>query len=246
MRTTIAYSCAALAALAVAATCAAAAPAGGAACSSSYGTPGYSYAGVESARTAHGIVATVTLTASARVPAGHVAGWVGVGAPGAGAGGRDQWLQAGLAVLPDTRPLVYVEVTDGAGPRFTLLEADLPAGASRRLAVLEVAGRPGWWRVWVDGKAVTAPIHLAGSSGRWRPIATAESWSGGEPVCNGFGFRFTDVRVADAPGGSWRALTPGTRFRDRGTTLRVDTSPTASSRALSTAAAGRFGFVAAA
>ena len=32
------------------------------------------------------------------------------------------------------------------------IETELPIGASRRIAVLEIPKRPGWWRVWVEGK----------------------------------------------------------------------------------------------
>ena len=50
-----------------------------------------------------------------------------------------------------------------------------PRGGGRRrrcephkLAVLEMSGRPGWWRVWVDGQAVTDPVRLRGSSAAGR------------------------------------------------------------------------------
>ncbi len=81
--------------------------------------------------------------------------------------------------------------------------------------------RPGSWRVWVDGSPVTKPIHLRGSSGRWAPIATAESFDGGESGCNTFAFRFERVSVSyDHPGGSWRPFVPGYRFLDNGHKLQ--------------------------
>src|SRR5262249_23678606 len=56
---------------------------------------GYSYAGVQDARAASGIRATLVQVDTPRVARGHVAAWVGVGGPGQGAGGRDEWIQIG-------------------------------------------------------------------------------------------------------------------------------------------------------
>ena len=53
----------------------------------------------------------------------------------------------------------------------------------------------------VDGQVVTDPVALGGSSGRWAPIATAESWNAGSPACNTFGFRFERVAVSYGGGG---------------------------------------------
>ena len=87
-------------------------------------------------------------------------------------------------------------------------------------------GKPNWWRVWLDGKPATEPVLLQNSSNRWRPIATAESWNGGQAVCNTFAFRFDGVGVASANGGSWTPFAPGFRFQDRGYTVkRLSASP---------------------
>jgi hypothetical protein len=159
--------------------------------------------------------ATITLTRAPTVVAGHVAGWVGVGGPGQGPNGGDAWIQSGIASLPGMEPFIYAEVTrEGKDPEFILVEEGVAVGRSHRLAVLEVAGRPGWWKVWVDGHAISEPVKLAGSSGRWAPIATAESWNGGEPSCNSFAFRFERVSVAYGGGGAWRPFVSGYRFRD--------------------------------
>jgi hypothetical protein len=99
-------------------------------------------------------------------------------------------------------------------------------GEKHRLAVLEMYGRPGVWRVWLDDRPVTDPIVLPGSHKRWQPIATAESWNGGVASCNGFGFRFEHVGVAGGLGGSWRTFEPGFMFRDRGYVVR-ELRPTA-------------------
>jgi len=211
---------------------------------------GYSYAGHQSDTRGHGVRATITLTRSPSVPAGHVAGWVGVGGPEQGANGGDAWLQVGIASMPGMQPFLYTEVTrEGNEPEFTLLEEGVAVGASRRLAVLEVAGRPGWWKVWVDGQAVTEPVRLAGSSGRWAPIATTESWNGGEARCNSFGFRFERVSVAYGGGGAWRPFVSGYRFLDGAYKVRNLASAPATadaySRTLATNAVLPYAFVAA-
>jgi hypothetical protein len=193
----------------------------GRACISSASSGGYSYAGHQAAYHGHGVRATITATRSPTVEAGHVAGWVGVGGPGQGANGGDEWIQAGIAAMPGMNPFIYTEITrEGTAPKFDLLEEGIVVGRSHKIAVLEMAGRPGWWRVWVDGQAVTEPVALRGSSGRWAPIATAESWNGGTPACNSFGFRFERVSVAYGGGGSWRPFVSGHRFLDGSHTMR--------------------------
>ena len=191
----------------------------GASCSGT--ADGYSYAGHQSGYVGHGVRATISLTREPAVGAGHIAGWVGVGGPGQGANGGDAWIQAGIAAMPGLGPVVYAEVTrENRDPQFLMLEQGVPVGRSHRLAVLEMAGRPGWWRVWVDGQPATEPVRLRGSSGRWAPIATAESWNGNEASCNAFGFRFERVSVSYGGGGSWRPFVPGGNFRDGSYRLR--------------------------
>jgi hypothetical protein len=112
-------------------------------------------------------------------------------------------------------PFIYAEVTrEGRDPEFVLVEQGVRVGRSHRVAVLEMAGRPGSWRIWVDGQAMTEPIRMRGSSGRWAPIATAESWNGATSACNTFGFRFERVSVSYGGGGSWRPFVSGHRFLD--------------------------------
>jgi hypothetical protein len=177
----------------------------------------------------------VTPLVRPRLRRGHVAGWVGVGGRGTAPGGGDQWLQVGLAWIPGSPLVLYVEVAlAGRKPELRLLGANGAAGAARTLAVREVSGRPGWWRAWVDGRPVTEPIRLAGPAGLLPPIATAESWDGGARACNAFAFRFDDVALLAS---AWRPFVPGRSFRDAGFTLRRVTPSTG---------AGRFGFVASA
>ena len=191
-------------------------------CAAPAGKNGYTYAGHQAAGTGHGVRAIITQVREPQIAAGHVAGWVGVGGPGQGPNGADEWLQVGLAATTGDAPFLYVEVTRaGAEPAFTLLEQDVPIGASRRVAVLEMAGRPNWWRVWVDGDPVTNPIFLRASSLRWSPIATAESWYGGQAACNQFSFRFEHVSVSHGLGGSWHPFRPGYKFLDGSYSVRT-------------------------
>ncbi len=196
------------------------ATAGGAGCAS--GTNGYTYAGSQSTYVGHGVRAIITATRTPSVAAGHVAGWVGVGGPGQGPNGTDEWVQVGLASMPGLPSVLYAEITKpGRAPNFQVLEDEVPTGESRELAVLEIAHRPGWWRIWVSGNPASGPIHLRGSSGRYEPIATAESWNGNQPTCNSFAFRFERVSVSYGGGGSWRPFVPGERFLDNGYRLHA-------------------------
>jgi hypothetical protein len=175
------------------------------ACSSS----GYTYAGLASPSKTHGVGARLTAIGGARVANGHVAGWVGVGGPGEGPNGADEWIQVGFSGFEGSpNSDLYYEVTRAGSPqRYFEVEHDLAPGTSRRLAVLEVANQPNAWRVWVDGKPVSKAIYLPKSHGAWRGIATAESWTTGKKAaCNAFGYRFDDIQIAQQAGGAWRTL----------------------------------------
>jgi hypothetical protein len=221
-----------------------AADANGQACGAgAKGAQGYAYAGHQATNIAHGVRATITPTTAANVVSGHVAGWVGVGGPGQGANGQTLWLQVGVASLPQTPPMVYAEITRGGqDPVFVPLLQNIQVGESHKVAVLEMSGKPNWWRVWLDGSAVTEPVLLENSTNRWRPIATAESWNGGQAVCNSFAFRFDGVGVASATGGSWHPFAPGFKFQDRGFAVkRLSASPGAQ-RALAGGAPAPYAF----
>lgn len=181
------------------------------------GKAGYSYAGFQSADRGHGVRATLVALARPQVRNGHVAAWVGVGGVGLGPRGTDQWLQVGLSAFHGTGSNLYYEVTTGGrAPRYHELDASVAPGERRRVAVLEIAKRRDWWRIWVDGKPASKPIHLPGSSGRFHPIATAETWDGGTRVCNRFHYRFDGLAVAAARGGSWHRFVGAHRFLDQG------------------------------
>ncbi len=177
---------------------------------SACGSNGYSYAGLAAPSRAFGISAVVTPLTGFNVLAGHVAGWVGVGGPGLGPNGTDEWLQIGFSGFPgSTGNDVYYELTlPNRQPTYHELATGVPSGKAAHVAVLEMRERPDFWRVWLNHKPVSQPIYMPASHGRWAPIVTAESWDGrnGGGACNGFLYSFDQVSVATAPGGGWQAL----------------------------------------
>lgn len=182
----------------------------------------YTYAGFDSPLKAHGVGARITAVSAPNVVSGHVAGWVGLGGPGLGPNGTDSWIQVGLSGddWGGAVSTIYYEVMHPRiGPKYYPVAQVLP-GVTHRLAVLEMAHRRSFWRVWMDGRPVSDPIHLRGSHGAWWPQATAESWNGGNRgVCNEYAYRFENVVIAHGPGGNWQRLRRGIPFRDRGYSL---------------------------
>ncbi|MDX6467140.1 MAG: hypothetical protein QOI27_2180 [Gaiellaceae bacterium] len=168
----------------------------------------YSYAGVASIGARYGVAASISAVRRPNVLKGHVAAWVGVGGAGLGPGSTDEWLQVGISALPGEDPALYYEVAlPNQAPRYVMLKGHLPIGKTFNVSVLESRSHPGSWRVWVNGSKMTAPIFLPGSHGAWRPIATAESWSGDTGgTCNAFAFKFQQINVAAKPGGDWQPI----------------------------------------
>ena len=175
----------------------------------SHGSNGYAYAGHQAKVKGHGVRARISLLTRPEVEAGHAAAWIGVGGPDSGPNGEDDGSRSASRRSQPRSDAVRRDHPARRGPEFVPLEDSVPVGATRYLAVLEMNKQPGYWRVWVDGNPVTAPILLPGSSGRWQPIATAESWNGGQAICNRFAFRFERVGVAGWRGGSWHQFRPG-------------------------------------
>lgn len=190
------------------------------------GAGAYTYAGVFGGSTVSGIGARITPeTSGFDVLAGHVAGWVGLGGPGQGPNGTDEWIQAGLSSFPQWlgNDIYYEVALPNAVPVYHRVTASIPSGVALRVAVLEMFKRPGWWRVWVNGSPASPPIHLPASHARWRPIATAESWDGGTSLCNDFLYQFEAVSIARTPGGHWsKLLSPG-RIENVNTQLAAQT-----------------------
>ena len=181
----------------------------------------YSYAGLVSERVGYGVRTTLTTLATPRVEWGHVAGWVGVGGAGQGPNGSTEWIQVGYSGFHGGESKLYYEVTlPGQQPTYTAVR-DVTAGETHRVGVAEMPSRRNWWRVFVDGRSVSPPIHLPGSHGRWNPVATAESWNAGMQQCNGLAYRFSGTSVATAPGRAWRPLRAAYKLEDPGYRVSV-------------------------
>jgi len=188
----------------------------------------YSYAGLQSGSDAHGVSGTLVSTAPPAVFDGHVGAWVGVGGTTAGPDGGAEWLQAGFAAFTDdTASHMYYEVTiPGSTPAYHELAASVRPGERHRFAVLEMSGRASWWRVWVDGAAVSPPIHLQGSHGTWAPQAVAENWNGGTGTCNGYAYEFSNLALAKQSGGGWQPFKASYVFQDPGYKVVRGSQPT--------------------
>jgi hypothetical protein len=184
----------------------------------------YSYAGVSSINARYGVAASISAVRRPTVLKGHVAAWVGVGGAGLGPGSTDEWLQVGISARPGEDPALYYEVAlPNRAPRYVMLKGHLPIAKTFDVSVLESRSHPGSWRVWVNGAKMTAPIYLPGSHGAWKPIATAESWSGDAGgSCNAFAFKFQRINVATKPGGGWQPI-KGRVLADAG--YRVEHEP---------------------
>jgi hypothetical protein len=182
---------------------------------------GYSYAGLYSDSTAAGIAATISMLDMTAVVGGtsHVAGWVGVGGPGLGPHGEDEWLQVGLATFGDSSDgrLYYELARPGAAPRYTELASDIRPGQRLRVAVLELPFARDSWIV-ISPAGIAGPFHLPRSHGAWQPIATAESYAE-TTRCNRHAYRFGALQLAYADG-SWRAMRRASELQDPGWRLR--------------------------
>lgn len=190
--------------------------------SSLCGAVPYSYAGVIGRQPARGIMATVEATVGPRIDHGHVAAWVGVGGAGLGPGGTNEWLQVGLAATESASTELYYEVTQPhRAPQFVALHGPVTVGHSHRIGVIEMSARPNWWRVWLDGRPVTRPIELRASHDQWAPVATSESWNGGVPSCNAFGYTFQNIRWSTRNRNIWRPLVSAHRISAPGYAVRL-------------------------
>jgi hypothetical protein len=189
---------------------------------------GYSYAGLYAASRATGVAATLSMLGEPSVAAGHAAAWVGVGGPGLGPRGTDEWLQVGLASFPGSGEgrLYYELAQPGQEPRYSELGADIAiaAGERVRVAVLELPFAADTWVV-VGNRGMAGPFYLPSSHRAWAPIATAESWNAGGRQCNRYGYRFGGVQLAHGDG-SWRPLRNGLTLQDPGSRLRRTSTST--------------------
>jgi hypothetical protein len=185
------------------------------------GSSGYAYAGLGASQRAYGVATWLQSVATPEVLSGHVAGWVGVGGPGAGPNGTDEWIQVGFSAFPGGSTSLYYEVAlPHQAPQYHEVAAGLPAGSTHKVAVVELRTRRSWWSVVVDDHAVGDPVYLPGSHGAWRPLATTETWGAGSFVCNRFSYRFGSVSVATRPGGGWQRLRRHYTFQNHGYRIR--------------------------
>jgi hypothetical protein len=178
--------------------------------------PNYDYAGVQEATATSGIRAMVTTVSPPVIRAGHVGAWIGVGGPRLGPSGSDEWFQVGYASFDSGQTEIYYELTEPGRPTiYHTVKDAIVVGESHLLSVLEVRGRPGSWRAWVDATPVSPVVALAQSHSRFAPLAVGETWNAGTRQCNRYGYRFSRLRVARSPGGSWARSTPGHVWHDR-------------------------------
>jgi hypothetical protein len=175
----------------------------------------YDYAGAQDAGKQSGIRAKLSATKTPGVKKGFVAAWVGVGGPGLGPNGEDEWLQSGYVTFDDGSQEIYYEITlPGKAPAYHTVEANLKTSEQHLVSVLEVGGQPNSWRAWLDNQAKSPVYSLPKSHGTFDPQALAEMWNDGTTLCNAYGFQFTDIQMSSAPGGSWKLGKAGYVWQD--------------------------------
>jgi hypothetical protein len=181
------------------------------------GTGSYSYAGIGSKTFVSGVAAAITPTVASTVWGGHVSGWIGVGGVAQGPDGMDEWMQIGVTANPgDTTSRIYYEIArPSRKPIYRELSHRVRVGEQHRFAVLELAQRPGWWRVWLDGSPVSTAMFLPASHARWTAQMVGES-AGGDAsgVCNQYAFAFGNVSLAGTQVGSWGPVSQFELFQD--------------------------------
>ena len=192
---------------------------------------GYSYAGLYASSPSLGVAASLSMLRPPEVAGGHVAAWVGVGGPGLGPNGTDEWLQVGLASFggASATSLYYELALPGQQPRYVELASGIQPGQEMRVGLLELPFAPNTWIV-VSPAGLAGPFYLPRSHGAWAPIATAESWSPGASRCNRYSYRFGGVQLARA-GGAWSRLRGGHKLQDRGSRVRRYSPSSFSARA---------------
>jgi hypothetical protein len=181
---------------------------------------GYSYAGLYSSTKASGIAATISmLDTPAAGGSSHVAGWVGVGGPGLGPHGADEWLQVGLATFGDSNEgrLYYELARPGRAPEYVELATGIVPGVKVRVAVMELPFARDAWIV-VSPAGISGPFYLPRSHQAWEPVATAESYAETKR-CNRYAYSFGGLQLAH-PDGTWRTMRRAETLQDPGWRLR--------------------------
>ena len=174
------------------------------------GNPGYSYAGVLSAKRTAGVSAVITAPVAPTVESGNVSGWVGVGR--AAVPGKRGMLRAGLLAGADGHIRIYYEMRRPTG-WIRHLGPAVQAGESHRLRVARVPNHKKRWKIVIDGRFVNS-FRMSNQPRKFRAMATAESWDGGTSVCNRFHYSFGAVRVKKH--GHWQRLASPAVIEDPG------------------------------
>jgi hypothetical protein len=217
-----------VAAATLAAACALAAPGRAATVAATCGEGAYAYAGIGGRELVSGVSARIAPTAAPTVRDGHVDGWVGVGGPGAGPNGADEWIQVGLTSVPNEalNSIYYEIVRPGHADVTHWLRANVRVGEQHTFAVREMASRPNAWRVWLDGSPASPPVFLPSSHARWTAQAVGESWAGTTSgPCNTYAYSFGNVAFASVRDGGWSPFRRAESFQDANYRL-VRQSPT--------------------
>jgi hypothetical protein len=176
--------------------------------------PGYAYAGLYATKAVAGVAASLTMLQQPTLDGGHVAAWVGIGGPGLGPHGTDEWLQVGIASFDGPQGRLYYELAlPGKKPKFVQLADGIQPGQVVRVAVLELPFHPNDWVV-ITPQGIAGPFHLPGSHGRWGPVATGESWAKASGFCNTYDYRFGAVE--SAANGDWHQLAHTQKLQDPG------------------------------
>jgi hypothetical protein len=206
-----------VAAATLATACAFATPGRAATVAATCGEGAYAYAGIGGSELVSGVSAAIAPLAAPTVRAGHVDGWVGVGGPGEGPKGADEWIQVGLTSVPHAslNSIYYEIVRPGHRDVTHFLRQDVRIGDRHLFSVRELAAKPNWWRVWLDGRPASAPVLLPASHARWTAQAIGESWAGTTSgPCNTYAYSFADVAVASVHGAVWSPFRHVERFQD--------------------------------
>lgn len=193
---------------------------------------GYSYTGLYASSPSFGVAASLSMLRPPTVAGGHVAAWVGVGGPGLGPNGTDEWLQVGLASFSGSQDtsLYYELALPGREPRYVELASGISPDQAMRVGLLELPFMPDAWIV-VSPAGLAGPFYLPGSHGAWAPIATAESWTPGGSPCNRYSYRFGGVQLA-RPGGTWKRLRAAHKLEDAGSRVHRYSPSSFSARAI--------------
>jgi Polysaccharide lyase len=177
----------------------------------SCGNPGYSYAGVVSAKRTAGVRAMIKAPVAPQVESGDVSGWIGVGR--VGVSGKRGVLRVGLLAQANSTMQLYYEVRrNGSWVRH--LGPQVQPGERHFVKVARAWRKSKRWRVLIDGNRVGHSMRL-GNGWKWlRAAATAESWDGGAASCNRFRYAFGKVKVKNSRG--WRGFHDRRLIQDPG------------------------------